>query len=80
MWLGKLSASKNFTKVGFYAKSTYSASHFFRIHKLIAEKSDLVNFPQVTFFRKVVFLQVSYIRKRGAASQDIGKKNQRHRF
>jgi len=37
-----------------------------RIHKLTAENSDLVNFPQVTFFRKVGFFQVTYIRKRGA--------------
>jgi len=54
-----------FTKVGFFAKSTNSASNVFLIHKLIAEKSDLVNFPQVTFFRKVGFFQVTYIRKRG---------------
>jgi len=34
---------------------------------LIAEKCDLVNFPQVTFFRKVGFFKVTYIRKRGAS-------------
>ena len=39
----------------FFAKSTYSAIHFFPIQKLIAEKSDLVKFPEVTFFRKVSF-------------------------
>ena len=35
--------------IGFYAKWTYSTTHFFPIHKLIAKKSDLVNFPHTVF-------------------------------
>ena len=35
-----------------------------------AEKSDLVHFPQVTFFRKVYFSEVNFIRKRCALKTD----------